>query len=408
MEEYHRIPIVIVDDVEEIERRMAVSDNELEELDGSSINPKDLVKKLKEFGNRNFREGRFDDAIEHYSRAIGILSLEWGLGEEGSDFWVGLEGVILRSNRIACYVEKGDFNSGISESRALLEELNREKETHLRRDNELPTLWTNLENKARYRLSLSLFSSLEKEQSQENKYKILREAFDAVEKVVEYYQHELDIPAPREISALHSKLKKAVEAKDRNKNKPPEESTPECPTPQSESTFDKDHYLKEYLMQFGSLLEPSKPIESPVPIVERLSCRNRIEFIKIWQNISGHDEFLDFYLLFGQVFTNLDVLYSKSELESDILERILGRFSAMFDKLGQINSSKLDEKFAEHVLGLIKKCSTTKRFDFVARMTSSNFQILDKISRLGEKINGDLKQEIYELKQFLELKDISI
>jgi hypothetical protein len=44
---------------------------------------KESAIRLKELGNEDFKQGHFDKAVEHYSRAIGIFSFLQGIVRDG-------------------------------------------------------------------------------------------------------------------------------------------------------------------------------------------------------------------------------------------------------------------------------------------------------------------------------------
>ncbi|OII73200.1 uncharacterized protein cubi_02432 [Cryptosporidium ubiquitum] len=429
MEEFHRIPIVIVEDEDELER-FVKGGNQLEEEEReekSRMDPKDLSNRMKEKGGCCYKEGKFDEALGFYLKALEILDLEQSLSENGRNFELIMGEVVLRSNCIACYVGKKDFNLAISESRKLLDYIKEEGDHHLREKEDLPTLWVNIENKTRYRLSLSLYNSLycgnKDILHEENSKASIRESFEMIKLVSEYYQESLKVSPPQEISSLYSMVEKTFKAQSfkTSEEEPGKKSSLRDRenqyhiTEQGGKTILKQsepNYLRSYLICFleedlesGSY---SKSIPSPIPIVNKMSCNNFMEFLKIWQNIYQSNNFLDYYLLFGQIFTKLDKFYNKTEIEGDILERVLERISNILDELKGISPSKTKDKLVSHIFRIVQNLERTPRFDFVALMLTKNFQILDKMVQLRECISEQLFQEIKYFQETQVSKGIQI
>ncbi|KAH8584368.1 uncharacterized protein ELE39_002462 [Cryptosporidium sp. chipmunk genotype I] len=430
MEEFHRIPIVIVEDEDELERIFREDGSKLEiseEEKNSRIDPKELAKKMKEKGGQCYKERKFDEAIGFYLKALGILELEQSLRENSEEFELFLGEIVLRSNCIACYVEKKDFGRAVSESRKLLAYISEERDRYLRENGELPTLWVNIENKTRYRLSLSLYNLLEcgdflREESSKSP---ISESFEMIQAVLEYYQNWLKVPPPHEVTVLYSKVKRALDTQSYETNKVDSIENPEFRDKKSQSQTGKQEergvslnqsepcYLKSYITCFlKEDLEPGsypKSIQSPIQIINRMSCNHPMEFLRIWQNIYQNDHFIDYYLLFGQIFTNLDKLYSKTEMEGNILEKILERISAILDELlNSVFPPKIKEKLVLHIFKIIQKVGKTKRFDFVALMLSRNFQILNKMVQLRDCLSNNLLREIRNLQENQISKGIQI
>lgn len=413
MEEFHRIPIVIVEDEDELEQIAdGMGGGELDEEE-SHIDPKELVERMKEKGGKCYREKKFDDAIGFYLRGLEILELEQSLREKKGEFELVLEEVVLRSNCIACHVEKKNFDLAISESRRLIAYTREEEASYLReKGGDLPTLWVSIKNKTLYRLSLSLY--------EKGPEAPVKESFDAIRTVLEYYQEGLKVPPPREVATLYSKVKKALDAqntaldehlrkeqrRDRDGTSVPEPGDKEDKCAAREKSDrgtalrrDEAHYLRSYLRCImEESLEPgscSKSIPSPIPIVDRMDCNNPVEFLRIWQNISQNDQFLDYYLLFSQLFMKVDKLFSKTEMDVNTLEKIFERISSILDELIGIYPSTPKQSLVCHMFKIIQKLEKTSRFDFLVLMLPGSPRILDKMARLNEgSISENLLQEI--------------
>lgn len=432
MEEFHRIQIVIVEDeIEQIVDEM--EGGESDEEDESHIDPRELAERMKEKGGECYRERRFDDAIGFYLRGLEILELEQGLREKKGGVELVLGELVLRSNCIACYVEKKDFDLAISESRRLIAYAGEEEASYLREKGDLPVLWVNIKNKTLYRLSLSIYSLLGEKTSlcEKELEALVKESFGAIRTVLEYYQEELKVPPPQEVAALYSKVKRALEAQDtrsggslgkeqsqgRDCTLDPEPSDMQYKygggaAPKQSET----HYLRSYLRclmeQEERDLEPGshqRSIPSPIPVVDKMSCRNSAEFLRIWQNISREDRFLDYYLLFSQLFTKVDKLFSKTEMEVNTLERILERISSILDELTGTYPSTPKENLVRHMFIILQNLGKTSRFDFVVLMLPGNFRILDKMTQLHKaSISASLLQEIKHFRDTQVSKGIHI
>ncbi|KAK9172132.1 putative Monad-binding region of RPAP3 family protein [Cryptosporidium meleagridis] len=433
MEEFHRIPIVIVEDEDELEGIVNEGKSKLElqeedENKKSRIDPKDLVNRMKEKGGQCYKEKKIDEALGFYLKALGVLEFERTLKENVQDFELLMGEIVLRSNCIACYVEKKDFEKSISESRKLLKYINEEREGYLRKNGELPTLWVNIENKTRYRLSLSLYNlfGCEGVSSDENSKSYISESFEIIQTVLDYYQHWLKVSPPHEISVLYSKVKRAVESQnyekkevnsslenldsiDKVQSQTEKQDEEEVSTKQNNSNYLTSYitcFLEDYFIESGSY---QKSIKSPIQIVDKMNCNNSIEFLRIWQNIYQNDQFIDYYLFFSDIFTNLDKIYNKTEMEVNILEKILERISVILDEfLKNAFQSKPKEKLVSHIFKIIRSLDNTKRFDFVALMLNESFQILNKMIQFKDSLSNDLLQELKHFQENQTSKGIQI
>ncbi|KAL5368180.1 hypothetical protein CPHLJ_6g3040 [Cryptosporidium parvum] len=434
MEEFHRIPIVIVEDEDELERIVNEGKNKLEVQDEdedkkSRIDPKDLANRMKEKGGQCYKEKKFDEALGFYLKALGILELEQSLKENGEDFELLMGEIVLRSNCIACYVEKKDFERAVSESRKLLKYINEEGDFYLKKNGELPTLWVNIENKTRYRLSVSLYNLFGCGDvfSDEISKSSINESFEMIQTVLDYYQHWLKVSPPHEINVLYSKVKRAIESQNyetkevnsslenldfREKevqSQTEKQDEEEISTKQNESHYLTSYitcFLEEYFEESGSC---PKSIKSPIQIVDKMNCNNSIEFLRIWQNIYQNNQFIDYYLFFSHIFTNLDKIYNKTEIEVNILEKILERISVVLDELLKNSfQSKPKEKLISHIFKIIQNLEKTKRFDFVVLMLNENFQILNKMVQFEKYLSNNLLQEIKHFQENQTSKGIQI
>ncbi|KAJ1613098.1 hypothetical protein OJ253_379 [Cryptosporidium canis] len=413
MEEFNRIPIVIVGDEDELEKATSRMDEE-----ESQIDPGELIERMKENGGRCYRERRFDTAFEFYSKGLEILGLEQSLNEKGRELELVLKEVVLKGNCIACYVEKKDFRVAISESRKLIQYIKEEEASYLRENADLPTLWVSIKNKTMYRLSFSLYSLFSEKSSicDEGSEAHIRESFDAISTVLRYYQEGLKVPPPQEVTALYNRVKAVLDSqstnmRDCNANKETGESQTSEPTeredrreasnPENEGgpvlKKEESHYLGSYIECFiEEGLEPGsrpKTVSSPIPVIDKMSCKNSMEFLRIWQNICQNDRFLDYYLLFGRLFMDVDQIFSRTEMEINILDKTLERISAILDETIKICPSGPKDNMVSQIFMVIQRLERTARFDFVVLMLPRSFQILDKLINLSG-ISDGLLQEV--------------
>ncbi|KAH8739138.1 hypothetical protein FG386_001005 [Cryptosporidium ryanae] len=486
MEEFHRIPIVIRDDlsdeddgsgnVRDASRRVgliggvlrmaeriindsgvSVRENVIDEesgvvkedssscfADNDECDPFDLVERLKEEGSRHYLGRNYDLALREYLKAKSILEIEIKVfndkattlgdfnGERQADFLLSM--FVLESNCIACYIGKKDYNKSIVESKRVLTCMSLKREGLNKMGVKLPTLWRNVENKVRYRYSLAIFSLYGDDIGRRNEQ---AESFELLSCVYDYYYKELMVEPPKELLTLYLNLKKIVESCNI-------ENKSVCDSKKSEELSEnelKNDYLRLYIETYyktgteevGYKTSDLRTQTFPTGIVNKLPYNTNMDFIRIWQNISHRDQWIDYFIIYseleskpqpntggglernrnGYVFEGIDKLFEKTELEPVILEKILERISAILDKAIEIstesdssgessrsvNTAINNRKvvFIDNILGLIRKLTKTYKFDFSLMMTSKSgdFRILEKLVVCSEKLMvGEKKTEL--------------
>ncbi|KAK6587983.1 hypothetical protein RS030_71120 [Cryptosporidium xiaoi] len=420
-------------------------------MDYEGCDPFDLVERLKEQGCKYYEKKHYDLALKEYLKAKSVLEIEMKmlnsekcvLGsfnvEKQVDYLLSM--FVLESNCIACYIGKKDYNRSIVESKRVLSDMSLKEQYFNKMNIKLSTLWRNIENKILYRRSMSLFSLYGNDRHRRNEN---IESFELVSRVYYYYNKELMVEPPKEILILYLNLKDIVESynsEEKTTYDNHEETYKELPEDEKQSDYLRlyiEAYYNGNYQEIGCNNTDFKITKLPVEIISKLPYNTNVDFIRIWQNISHNDQWIDYYIIYrktgteygseiddhtkmnvkGCVFEKVDKLFEKTELDPVILEKIIERISAILEKVVEIPietdlEKQKDNKiivrqamFLDNILGLVKKLTKIHKFDFTLMMMpkGSDFNILGKLAICSKRLPSGVEKTNLEsdIKSFVD------
>ncbi|KAL7067421.1 hypothetical protein ACR3K2_21960 [Cryptosporidium serpentis] len=418
MEEFYRIPIVLIDeDIYENEINFILNGKIREKHIKQIINDSDnifqglshiqIIKDMKKRGIEEFYNKSYKSALYWFSKALDALNI-YNITKKFTSNIDDNNHILLKislySNIIACNLELENYEIVINDCRYLLNTLSNIIDS----DNILILI-----NKTKYRLSLSLWK-LEQNKNIDiiNKNKI-EEAFQLIKGVYNYFTQTLKVTPSTEVNKLYSTLLSYITLN--YKEILPLENIKNI---EKKSKNIKQDYINQikslkndmknsHIIKYIDTLNNGGKEMAPTIFLNKIELRSIIDFLKIWNYIENNIEYLDYFILYIINFDILLHLFKKSQIDVKIMDRILNRIFCFLDiiniciKSDNLYPENIYELIINHLLEILKGLIFSMDAELIIYMIPCYgiCKILDCILIKNLNINTSIREFIGLIKE---------
>ncbi|EEA07967.1 uncharacterized protein CMU_031080 [Cryptosporidium muris RN66] len=415
MEEFHRIPIILVDEniyeneidfilngkIKEKHNKQIISNSSDNISQG--LSHIQIIRDMKKRGIEEFYNQSYKSALYWFSKALDALNID-NITKNITNNIDGNNNIFLKmslySNIIACNLELENYEIVINDCRYLLNILS----NIIDNDNILILI-----NKTKYRLSLSLWK-LEQNKNiniiDKNK---IEEAFQLIKGVYNYFTQTLKVNPSTEVDKLYSTLLSYITLNYKqilsleNIEKESKDIKQDCI---DEIKILKNDIRNSHIIKYIDTFNNGKIIV-PTIFLNKIELRSIIDFLKIWNYIENNIEYLDYFILY---IINLDILlrlFKRSQIDVKIMDKILNRIFCFLDiiniciKSDNLYPENIYELIINHLLGILKGLIFSMDAELVIYMVPCYgiYKILDCILIRNLNINTSIKELLGLIKE---------